>query len=184
VSGVRHVTPALCAAAGIALAAACGVAGAAPPERVSAGSGTNARDAAYLPAINSFHVAANRRERLTRGPGGAPRITWEVDWRLSWTEVPGATGYAIFYGTNEGASDRPRAVQTQRTVTVQAAAGTSSRQRLRADQRAALVFTSSKLLVAVAPRAAGRSGPRSPWFPVGDLPPDGVPLGTARLGRG
>lgn len=117
-------------------------------------------------------------------PDGAPRVNWEVDWRLSWAEVPGATAYAVYYGTNEGADDRPRAVQSQRTVAVQAAAGTSSRRRLRADQRAALTFTSSQLLVAVAPRAAGRSGPRSPWFPVGDMPADGVPLGTARLGPG
>jgi hypothetical protein len=48
----------------------------------------------------------------------------------------------------------------------------------------ALLFTSSQLLVAVAPTGQVRSGARSPWFPVGDVPPDGVPVGTAGLGPG
>jgi hypothetical protein len=152
------------------------------PERV-ARPATSASIASLAP-INSFRVSVERRERPVRSTDGSARVSWQIDWRLSWPAVPGATEYAVYYGTSEGASAQPRTVQAGRSLTVQAAAGTSSRARLRGDQRAALLFTSSQLLVAVAPRGEGTSGVRSPWFPVGDVPPDGVPVGTAGLGSG
>ena len=164
----------------LALATACSGVTAPTSEKVALGA--TSASGASLASVNSFRVALDRRERPVRGPGGSARISWEIDWHLSWSAVPGATGYAVYYGTGEGASGQPSTVQARRSLTVQAAAGTSSRGRLGADQRAALLFTSSQLLVAVAPRGAGRSGARSPWFPVGDVPPDGVPVGTARLG--
>lgn len=94
-------------------------------------------------------------------------------------EVAGADGYEVRYGTNEGASDAPGEVVEAESVTVEAAAGTSTAERLEQDRRAGLLFTSSQLLASV--RAVG--GERSPWIPVDDAPADGVPLGTAQVGH-
>jgi len=74
-------------------------------------------------------------------------------------------------------------VQAQTTLAVEAAAGTSARARLEQDREAGLLLTSSQLLVAVAATGAGAAGPRSAWFPVGDVPAGGVPIGTADLGH-
>ena len=167
-----------CAAAVLALVPACSAATPTASESVV----DRLDPTASLTPINSFHVSVQCHERLVRGADGSTRISWQVDWRLSWQAVPGASGYAVYYGTSEGASDRPKTVQPERTVTVEAAAGTSTHGRLRADQRAALLFTSSQLLVAVAARGDGRSGQRSAWFPVGDVPLNGVPVGTTRVG--
>lgn len=55
---------------------------------------------------------------------------------------------------------------------------------LEQDREAGLLFTSSQLLVSVtAVGRDGAAGPASPWFPVGDVPPDGAPIGTAGHGH-
>ena len=96
--------------------------------------------------------------------------------------VPEAESYAVYYGTNEGsaASGRERLV-TVPSLQIQAAAGTSPRERLAQDRAAGLLFTSSQLLVSVAAVGSdGQQSPRSPWFPVGDVPADGRPIGIAQ----
>ena len=73
-------------------------------------------------------------------------------------------------------------MQPETSLAVEAAAGTSPRARLEQDREAGLVLTSSQLRVAVAAQGDGGPGPRSPWFPVGDVPAGGVPFGTRRPG--
>ena len=132
-----------------------------------------------LAAPEGFRVALEHDEDPAPGPNGAGKVQWRTDWRLTWDEVPGADRYEVRYGTNEGARDAPGDFVEGESLTVEAAAGTSTAERLEQDRRAGLLFTSSQLLVSV--RAVG--GEQSPWFPVGDAPPDGVPLGTAQVGH-
>lgn len=137
---------------------------------------------AELAEVGPFVVELENREGPATGPGSAGQVSWESTWRLSWTPVPGATSYAISYGTNEGRSDKPATLQTATFVRVQAAAGTSPSSRLEKDRKAGLLFTSSQLLVSVSARGSNGEGPGSLWFPVGDVPPDGRPRGSAEIG--
>ena len=136
-----------------------------------------------LPAAAGFRVELEHREQPAPGPDGAGQLAWESSWRLSWQPVPGAASYAVLYGTNEGADSEPDAVARQPSLTVQAAAGTSPRAALARERHAGLLATSSQLLVSVRPEAGTAQGPPSLWFPVGDVPPDGRPLGTRVLGH-
>lgn len=110
-------------------------------------------------------------------------MAWETAWTLSWGPVAGATSYAIYYGTNEGAGGEPQREVTEPSVRIAAAAGTSPIDRVPQDQAAGLLLTSSQLLVSVAAvGAGGHEGPRSLWFPVGDVPADGEPIGIVVQG--
>lgn len=105
-------------------------------------------------------------------------VTWESHWVLTWEPVPGAEAYQVWFGTSEGSAQRPRREVPEPRLRLQAAAGTSPRERLEQDRAAGLMFTSSQLLVAVSARAGTTTGPLSPYVPVGDVPPDGVPIPT------
>jgi hypothetical protein len=164
----------------VALAAGCA---GAPSAAAPAGSPTATGSPAALGPVRGFRVALQREAHVAGSPRGVGRVSWRVHWRLSWAAVPGATRYAVFYGTDEGTDPGPRTVRAERFVVVEVAAGTSRPQRMAAEQRAAILFTSSQLLVSVSARDGGRSGPRSPWFPVGDVPRGGVPIATPGLGR-
>ena len=169
-------------AAGALLAAAL-VTGCTSSSSVPARPATAAPSTALAP-VTGFRVALESTEEPASGPAGAGKLAWRSTWQLRWEPVPDATGYAVWYATNEGGGNAPRAVQPETLLAVEAAAGTSTRARLEQDRRALLLLTSSQLLVAVAAEHDGRQGPRSPWFPVGDVPLDGVPIGTADVGHG
>ena len=122
--------------------------------------------------------------RPASGPAGAGQVAWESSWTLSWELVPEAESYAVYYGTNEGnAGSEPERLVTVPSLQIQAAAGTSPRERLAQDRAAGLLFTSSQLLVSVAAIGSdGQQSPRSPWFAVGEAPADGRPIGISRPG--
>lgn len=138
--------------------------------------------------VTGVRVALEHEERPAPGPAGVGKVAWTSSWRLSWDPVPGATAYAVRYATSEGAGNQAPRVLTgadtlaRPSLLVEAAAGTSSRARLDQDRDAGLLFTSSQLLVSVAARSAGGESPASLLFPVGDVPPDGVPRGSERTG--
>ena len=154
-----------------------------PVDKDSSGtSSAAAATAAALAEVGPFRVSLENRDSPATGLGSAGQVSWESSWRLSWPPVPGATSYAISYGTNEGSGEAPPTTQTATFVSVQVAAGTSPRDRLDKDRKAGVLFTSSQLLVSVSARGANSEGPWSPWFPVGDVPPDGRPRGSAKVG--
>lgn len=139
---------------------------------------------AGLAAPNGFRVSLDPVETPATGPNGRDLVRWEADWTLTWEPAAGAAEHAVWFGTNEGAPSEPRRTVEEPRLRLTAAAGTSPAGRSAADREAGLLFTSSQLLVSVAARAAdGSLGPRSPWFPVGDVPADGRPIGTAAPGR-
>lgn len=133
-----------------------------------------------LVAPTGYGVALEHEEAQADRAAGA-FVDWRSSWRLTWEPVEGARSYAVHYGTSEGVPGGPPArTEPEPAVEVEAAAGTSPPERLDQDRAAGLLFTSSQLLVSVAAVSAdGTEGPRSPWFPVGDVPPGGVPIGTA-----
>lgn len=135
-------------------------------------------------APTGFRVDLEHEERPAPGPAGAGQVAWESAWTLSWASLPGASSYAVYYGTSEGAGGGgPQRSVRQSSLRIQAAAGTSPLARLSQDRSAGLRFTSSALLVSVAGVGPdGEGGPRSPWFPVGDVPADGEPIGTMAIG--
>ena len=134
-------------------------------------------------AVTGFRAAVQDVDTPVRGADGRDVVRWQSTWRLTWEPVPGATAYEVQYGTSEGAGDdEPEAVQTEPSLDVEAAAGTSSRARLAQDRRAGLLFTSSQLLVQVRARNEHGAGPASLWLPVGDVPEGGAPIGTRELG--
>lgn len=132
-----------------------------------------------LVAPSGYVVSLEHEEGPSDGPSG-PVVEWRSAWQLAWEPVDGARSYAVHYGTSEGTAGGPPARSaTEPAVRIEAAAGTSPPERLEQDRAAGLLFTSSQLLVSVAAVGPdGSEGPRSPWFPVGDVPPDGVPIGT------
>jgi hypothetical protein len=140
-----------------------------------------------VPSDGQPVAGAVRVPRPHRAAGGADRgarrdgeVSWRTEWTLTWEPTDGAQEYAVSFGTNEGAGGQPRRSLDEPELRLTAAAGTSSPDRLDVDREAGLLFTSSQLLVSVAARTAdGADGPRSPWFPVGDVPADGRPVGTA-----
>ncbi len=103
-------------------------------------------------------------------------VDWRTDWVLTWSEVPGASGYAVRFGTSEGTGGRERSLDVPE-LTLDVAAGTSPRRRVRADRAAQLTLTASQLLVSVlATGPGGAEGPASPWYRVGEAPANGVPV--------
>lgn len=166
----------------LALAAGCSGSAASTPTAGAAASATAApaAPAGLLQAPTGFRVRLDPSEAAVTGSDGRRLVEWEVDWALTWTPVPGAQDYAVWFGTNEGAGSSPERYVAEPELRMTAANGTSSRERVQQDQAAGLLFTSSQLLVSIAGRDAdGRLGPRSAWFPVGDAPADGRPIGTA-----
>jgi hypothetical protein len=143
---------------------------AAPPAGTGA-AGEGAGEAA-LPAPAGFRVAVEHSE--TPLSGGL--VSWESRWVLTWEPVAGADEYPVYFATSEGGGSRPRRTTDEPRLALQAAAGTSPHERLEQDRAVGLLFTSSQLLVAVSARSGEQEGPRSPWFPVGDVPAGGVPL--------
>jgi hypothetical protein len=172
-------------AAGV-LAAGCSTAPAASTPAVAAPSDVAVvATADELTAPTGFRVSLDPVEVPATAADGRDLVQWEVDWTLTWEPVAGAAEHAVWFGTNEGAPSEPRRSVDEPELRLTAAAGTSPAARLAADREAGLLFTSSQLLVSVAARAAdGRLGPRSPWYPVGDAPADGRPVGTAAPGHG
>ena len=60
---------------------------------------------------------------------------------------------------------------------MEAASGPSPADRLAHDRDAGLALTAAQLAVSVAAVApSGVNGPSSPWFTVGEAPPDGRPV--------
>jgi hypothetical protein len=168
---------ALVLATGCSAASAPAVTAAPPAETVAATS-------AGLDAPSGFRVSLDPVEVPTTGPDGRDLVTWEADWTLTWEPPAGAVQHAVWFGTNEGAPSEPRRWIDEPELRLTAATGTSAPDGLAADREVGLLFTSSQLLVSVAARAAdGSLGPRSPWFPVGDVPADGRPVGTAAPGH-
>ena len=162
------------ACAVVMLAAACTSDGGAPK---------GGAPASVPSAVDAFRVGVDNTQAPAPGPAGAGKLAWTSTWRLSWDPVPGATSYAVHYGTNEGAGGGAPKVQPEPELTVEAAAGTSPVALLEQERSAALLFTSSQLLVSVAARSEAGEGPRSLWFPVGDVPASGRPIGSRSLGE-
>lgn len=137
-----------------------------------------------LAAPTGFRVALHPTEVPVTAADGRALVQWEADWTITWEPVAGADGHAVWFGTNEGAPHDPRRSVDEPELRLTAASGTSPAARVEQDREAGLLFTSSQLLVSVAARAAdGTLGPRSPWYPVGDVPADGRPVGTAAPGH-
>ena len=176
------------------LAAGCSTAPAAsaPAAAVPRAAGAQTADAAEtvaatadeLAAPTGFRVALHPTEVPVTAADGRALVQWEADWRITREPVAGADGHAVWFGTNEGAPHEPRRSVDEPELRLTAASGTSPAARVEQDREAGLLFTSSQLLVSVAARAAdGTLGPRSPWYPVGDVPADGRPVGTAAPGH-
>lgn len=140
-----------------------------------------AEGTAAPPAPTGFSVAREDAERAGTAPDGSAVVTWTSAWRLRWEPVPGAEAYEVRFGTAEGtAESAPARTVAEPTTSVDVAAGTSPPERLAQDREAQVLFTSSQLRVQVAAVAqSGEVGPASPWFAVGDVPPDGRPLPQA-----
>lgn len=120
----------------------------------------------------------------TREPRGDGMVDWRAAWVMTWEPVPGADGYVAEFATSEGRGGRESPLE-EPLLRVDAAAGTSTAERLEQDQAAQLSFSASQLLVSVAATGAdGAEGPATPWYHVGDAPADGVPVpGTAPEGH-
>lgn len=161
---MRHRTA--LAAAAVLLATGCSSAG-----------GTGAATAAPG-EVAGFRVVVDDEQEPAPGPAGGGQLAWESTWQLSWDPVPAVSSYAVYYATNEGRAAGEPATQREPVLRLQAAAGTSPEADVERARRAALLFTSSQLLVSVSARTAAGEGPRSPWFAVGDAPASGVPIGT------
>ena len=140
-------------------------------------------DFAPLVAAAGYQVQLGHSEKKVAAATG-PQISWRTTWRLTWQPVAGAARYAVHYGTSEGKPNGPPdRIEPGPELSIEAAAGTSPAERLDQDRAAALAMTAAQLMVAVAPLAAdGTEGPRSSWFPVGDVPPSGVPIGAEPSG--
>jgi hypothetical protein len=161
--------------------------GAAP---AAARSTTAAGSPAAAPASTAggptgFAVRLDSEQVPISGPRGEPLLRWRSAWTLTWQPLPDAQGYGVWFGTNEGAGPEPQRTLVAPELRLTAAAGTSPPDRYERERDAGLLFTSSQLLVSVAARTAGGGyGPRSPWYPVGDVPVDGRPVGTALTAHG
>ena len=155
----------------------------AAPARTAAAADRQA-EAGPAAAPTGFRVRLEPSETPTAGPDGRALVAWETAWTLTWEPSADVEEYGVWFGTNEGAGAAPRRSVEAPELRLTAATGTSPAERLEQDRRAGLLFTSSQLLVSVAARTAdGAYGERSPWFPVGDVPADGRPIGTAAPGH-
>lgn len=132
-----------------------------------------------LVSPGGFRAYLDHAESDVASPSG-PMIAWRTTWRLTWDPVPNATRYAVHYGTSEGKpSGPPDHTETAAELRIEAAAGTSAAERLVQDRGAALATTAAQLMVAIAPVGPdGIEGPGSSWFPVGEVPAGGVPIGA------
>lgn len=172
------------ALAGLALVLTVGCSSAAEPAAPARTSSAADRSVGASVAPTGFRVRLEPSETPTSGPDGRPLVAWETAWVLTWEPSADAASYGVWFGTNEGAADEPRRTVGTPALRLTAATGTSPAARLDQDREAGLLFTSSQLLVSVAARTAGGTyGERSPWFPVGDTPSDGRPIGTAAPGH-
>jgi hypothetical protein len=130
--------------------------------------------AASLGQPSDLRVALRTEEAGTAGE----LVTWRTWWELTWESVPGATSYVVETATSEGGGNRPRARTVERPEwRIEVAAGTSARAAVERDRQGQLAFTAAQLLVRIA--AADEDGRRSapsPWFPVGEVLPEGVPV--------
>lgn len=131
-----------------------------------------------------FQVSVDEVDRPVSGHDGMAMREWQTAWELTWVPVEGAESYVVRYATNEGtAGSGSRRSVSEPLLRVEVSAGTSTVDRLEQDRAAGQLFTSSQLLVSVAATTGdGASGAASPWFPVGDVPADGRPLGTTGPG--
>ena len=164
------------------VATACAVVMLAAACTSDGGASEGGAPASVLGAVADFRVGVDHTQAPAPGPAGAGKLAWTSTWRLSWAPVPGANSYAVHYGTNEGAAGAPK-VQPEPELEVEAASGTSPVALLEEQRSAALLFTSSQLLVSVSARSDAGEGPRSVWFPVGDVPASGRPIGQRSLGE-
>lgn len=146
----------------------------APPE-VTQREATDAAPEASAPELAEPRRFRTRLES-TRAARPDGLVDWRSDWVLTWAEVPGARGYTVSFATSEGDGGRERSVEVPE-LTLDVAAGTSPARRVRADRDAQVTLTASQLLVSVrATGPEGAEGPASPWYRVGEVPPDGVPV--------
>lgn len=166
----------------LAAGLAAGCSSAPGPAGAPPAGATPAASSASLPAVAGLRVALEHAEQPAPGAAGAGQTAWRSTWRLSWDPAPGASSYLVRYGTNEGPGTRHTVLDAP-SLAIEAAAGTSPTDRLEKDRRAGLLFTSSQLLVSVAARSGEATGPASLWFPVGDVPAGGQPLGVRDLGE-
>ena len=169
---------------GLALVLTVGCSSTAEPAAPARTAAAADRPVEASAAPTGFQVRLEPSETPTSGPDGGALVAWETAWTLTWEPSADAEEYGVWFGTNEGAGDEPRRSVAAPELRLTAATGTSPPARLEQDRRAGLLFTSSQLLVSVAARTAdGTYGERSPWFPVGDAPADGRPIGTAAPGH-
>lgn len=144
------------------------------------GCSAGAADPVRPAAVGGFRVELDHREHSRTTPVG-PRVDWQTSWRLSWEPVPDATSYAVWYGTAESGGDTagtPKRIVREPGLVVEAGAGTSEPARLDLDRETGLSLTASQLLVAVAAiDHDGNRGDPSRFFPVGEVPATGVPIG-------
>jgi hypothetical protein len=137
------------------------------------------------PVPTGYVVALLHDERPVPGPDGRSFVEWRTTWELRWEPVPGAEAYAVRFGTSEGPGDGGvDRRESGARVRVEAATGTSPVDEVAQDREAGLAFTAAQLAVSVAAVAPGGvSGPSSPWFAVGEVPPDGRPA-PLEIGHG
>jgi hypothetical protein len=123
---------------------------------------------------SELRVALHTEEESTAGE----LVTWRTWWELTWESVPGATSYVVETATSEGGGNRPRARTIEQPEwRIEVAAGTSAPAALERDRQGQLAFTAAQLLVrVVAADDDGRRSAPSPWFPVGEVLPEGVPV--------
>ncbi len=129
---------------------------------------------ASLGRPSELRVSLHTEEESTAGE----LVAWRTWWELTWESVPGATSYVIETATSEGGSSRPRARTIEQPEwRIEVAAGTSAPAAVERDRQGQLAFTAAQLLVrVVAADDDGRRSAPSPWFPVGEVLPEGVPV--------
>ena len=148
------------------------------PER----AGRSESGSAAAPELGEPRGFRTRVEHTeTSRPDGL--VDWRTDWVLTWSEVPGASGYSVRFAASEGTGGREGSLDVPE-LTLDVAAGTSPRRRIRADRSAQLTLTASQLLGSVlATGPGGAEGPASPWYRVGEAPADGVPVPNRSTGH-
>ncbi len=156
----------------LAAVPACTVGSTAPAPAPAGGPGAGALPT--LPAPEDFQVRLAHSEQ----PRRADILDWRTRWVLEWRPVAGASGYEIHFATSEGPSARVRRVQEPR-VALEVAAGSSRRSRLDEDRSLQLALSAAALQVQVVALGADGTteGASSAWFPVGEVPPGGIPMG-------
>ena len=162
--------------------AVCGVLGcvpsrAQPPPPPAAAPATAAPTVAQaLPAPDDFRVALDSESRdVSRS-----HVQWRTWWHLQWRPVEGAVAYVVRSATSEGRGGRERRPAGP-GYRLEVAAGTSPRGRVDVERSTQLSLTAAQLQVQVAAVGAdGTVGEASLWFPVGEVPPDGRPVGSTQ----